>query len=136
MVNIILETPETFDTEELFHTESTYGSFVALLGSRLVPTVKFKKKVCDKSEEFETTFTAEDEALAIVILENNASKWSTEVNEVLHNNLMNPDAIKVMLLSDDEKMIFPPSTFTMSTNEISNNLQSRWTKNMSRIPPK
>ena len=125
-VNMVLDTPETLDTEELFLEESTYGSFVALFGSCLVPTVKFKKMVCDKPAEFETTFTAEDEALAIAILENNASKWSAEVNKILQNNPMNPDAVKAMSLSDEERKVIPPSKFTMGTNETSNNLRSGW----------
>ena len=126
LVTKILDSPTTLNTREIFDRKTSYASFLYLFGTCMVPAAKLKKMVCENQYEFESIISAEDEALAITILENNVAKWSAEVNKMLEIHPTNPDILRLSVFSKEEKKDLPPSKFTMGTKETSNNLRSGW----------
>ena len=83
-----------------------------LFGTCMVPAAKPKKIVCEKQHKFERIISTEDEALAIIILENNVAKWSAEVNKILDIHPTNPDILRVSVFFKEQKKDIPPSKFT------------------------
>ena len=119
LVTKILDSPTTLNTREIFDRKSSYASFLYLFGTCMVPAAKLKKMVCEKQHEFENIISAEDEALAITILENNVAKWSAEVNKMLEIHPTNPDILRVSVFSKGKKR----STTVQIHNGDQGNLQ-------------
>ena len=125
MVDKALNKDTVLEVDKLQDTKEAYGAFVQVFGQCIVPKAKFKRMICGTQDAYETSYTAEDEALALVILENNIEKWSAENNKALLANANHPDAILTYKLSAAEKEDIPQSKYTMGTS-TNNNLRSGW----------
>ena len=131
MVDIIekaLDEDHVFDIN-LFHSSiNYYAAFFRLFGTSIVPHSKIKKMVIENPHTFEDKFTPDDEALALIIFDNNVERWAAETKFILEGNPANPGILLNYKISKQDSKHLPLTKYTMGKNESSNNLRSGWTQ--------
>ena len=116
-----------FAVDNIHSTKQTYAAFVHLFAKCVVPTTIFKDMTLRSQGTYHETFTASDEALCLLILENNVSKWKSEAHKKIEKNQGKlPEHLKDIILNKNEMKSIPKSKYTMGTGAESNNLRSGW----------
>ena len=111
---------------ELIHsTDCIYASFFRIFARGILPHKKIKTLISGSTSEFNSTFTAQDEALLIVILDNNLIRWRDEFHKKLDNVQGNLDAFPNAKLSKKDKQDLPQPKYTM-VKLGSSNLRGTW----------
>ena len=116
------------DVVSTTHTiETHYVSMFRIFSRGILPQRKIKKMLAGSDDDFQHSFTAQDEALLLVILDNNHYKWKAEFQLKLNKASNNLEAAKSTKLTSEEKKTLPQSKYTMATSETrSSNLRGRW----------
>ena len=128
MIKQVLNKDNPLQIDKIQEKKETYAAFVQIFGHNIVPNAKFKRMIGGETHTFEKSYTSEDEALALVILDNNIERWSAITNKAITANPNHPDALLSYKLSNAEKEGIPPTKYTMGTNSNNNNLRSGWNK--------
>ena len=124
--NTIVEVDDV-DVKKIHSTKETYAAFVHLFAKCIVPSTIFKDVTHRSQGKFHDTFTPADEALCLIILDNNVSKWKTEAQKKVEKNQgIIPQHLKDIILDKNEMKSIPKSKYTMGTGSESNNLRSGW----------
>ena len=111
---------------ELIHsTDCSYASFFRIFARGILPHKKIKTLISGSTSDFDSTFTAQDEALLIVILDNNLIRWIREFDKKLENVQGNLDAFPNAKLSKKDKQDLPQPKYTM-VKLGSSNLRGTW----------
>ena len=116
--------------KKFFHkSKETYCAFINVFVKCIVPSSRFKEMINGKHRRFGDTITSHDEALALIILDNNFLKWKAEASKKLSKSKEAgqscPADLKDIELTKQEMLQLPKSKYTMG-NAASTNLRSGW----------
>ena len=96
-----------FDMKAVHLNSDLYTSFLHLCAICVVPDQRFKHMIKDKKPLHEW-FTVDDEALAMVILENSVLKWNKE----FALKIVNPATFFTVVLTKNQRRSLPTARFT------------------------
>ena len=114
------------DMKKIHSTKESYAAFVYLFAKCIVSSTLFKDMIQSSQGKFDTTFTNCDEALCLLILDNNLQKWVGEAEKKIEmNDGKLPRDLTISLTKKDMKDI-PKSKYTMGIDNATNNLRSGW----------
>ena len=114
------------DMKKIHSTKESYAAFVYLFAKCIVSSTLFKDMIQSSQGKFDNTFTNCDEALCLLILDNNLQKWVGEAEKKIEmNDGKLPRDLTISLTKKDMKDI-PKSKYTMGIDNATNNLRSGW----------
>ena len=114
------------DMKTIHSTKESYAAFVYLFAKCIVSSTLFKDMIQSSQGKFDITFTDCDEALCLLILDNNLQKWVGEAEKKIQmNDGKLPRDLTISLTKKDMKDI-PKSKYTMGIDNATNNLRSGW----------
>ena len=114
------------DMKKIHSTKESYAAFVYLFAKCIVSSTLFKDMIQSSQGKFDITFTNCDEALCLLILDNNLQKWVGEAEKKIEmNDGKLPRDLTISLTKKDMKDI-PKSKYTMGIDNATNNLRSGW----------
>ena len=116
--------------KKFFHkSRETYCAFINVFVKCIVPNSRFKEMINGNHSGFNDAITPHDEALALLILDNNFLKWKAEASKKLSKSKeigqTCPADLKDIDLTKQEILQLPKSKYTMGTS-ASTNLRSGW----------
>ena len=125
MSNFILS--DTWNIDTIHTSKHHYTAFLHLFARSVLPTAQWKEMIFGNHENDMNNgiFTSHDEALCLVIMDNNIEKWKMEVElKVQKTTGLTTDLRYVNLTSDDKSKV-PKPKYTMG-EDGSSNLRAGW----------
>ena len=130
-----LDNATTFNLDVLLSSKDHYAAFIRLMGYQIVPTNRMKNMVLTEPDKYEAAYTEQDEALALIILDNNLQRWSLESKKILEKSPTNPDLLLDYKIKKAEMidLEIPDTKYTMGVGTKKNNLRCGWSDTGIRV---
>ena len=118
---------DDYNVSSIHESPDTYTAFVHLFACCVMRKTKYKHMIEKEPDKFETTFTPDDEALCMIILDNNINKWKKEAELKLKKCGPHiPKVLRGVTLTKEEVKDVPPNKYTMRDSDGPSNLKTGW----------
>lgn len=116
---------DNFDITTIHSTKENYSAFMYLFAKNILPKAVYSDMIKGTNDSCESIFTCDDEAMCLVIFENNIKKWAKEA-ELKSEKNRGLGNLKFVTLTKTEKLQIPQPKYTMGVSEDVTNLRSGW----------